>query len=116
MTREVCREMARRGWPVVLRETGTSGEIVYPYIREIKVIYATPDELANGYPAERMAVLLADRCGHSFTECLARQLRLPTDDEARLGGVSTLRPEVTDAMIRRIGELREMDGEGGKTQ
>ena len=82
MTKEECRVCAQRRIPVVLRETGTVPEIVYPSIREIKVIYASERERAAGYPPERLAVLLADRCGHSFTEVLPRQLRLPSEDEA----------------------------------
>ena len=82
MTKEECRICAQRRIPVVLRETGTVPEIVYPSIREIKVIYASERERAAGYPPERLAVLLADRSGHSFTEVLPRQLRLPSEDEA----------------------------------
>lgn len=82
MTRDTLRIMARNRWPVVQTETGAHGEIGYPYIREIKVIYASGDELSRGYPPERLAVVLADRSGHSFTEVQARQLRLPTLDEA----------------------------------
>ena len=78
MTREILRELARNRWPVVQMETGAHGEIVYPYIREIKVVYASPEERAEGFPAERLAVVLADKCGFSFTEVLPRQLRLPT--------------------------------------
>ena len=83
MNRETLRELARNRWPVVQMETGAHGEIVYPYIREIKVVYASPDELRAGFPRERLAVVLADRSGRSFTETGARMLRLPTDDEAR---------------------------------
>ena len=50
MTRETLRELARNRWPVVQMETGAHGEIVYPYIREIKVVYASPDELRAGFP------------------------------------------------------------------
>lgn len=82
MDRDTCREMARRGWPVILEETGAHGEIGYPYIREIKVIYASPAELRDGMPRERLAVVLADRSGHSFTEVLERQIRLPSPAEA----------------------------------
>lgn len=82
MTRDTLRTMARKRWPVVLTETGAHGEIGYPYIREIKVIYASGDELSRGFPVERLAVVLADRSGHSFTEVQGNQLRLPTDDEA----------------------------------
>ena len=71
MTRDTLRTMARNRWPVVLCETGAHGEITYPYIREIKVIYASGDELSRGYPLERLAVVLADRSGHSFTEVRA---------------------------------------------
>ena len=82
MKRTVCREMARAGYPVVMLETGAHGEIVYPYIREIKVIYASPAEREAGFPSERIAVVLADKNGFSFTEAQMRQLRLPTIDEA----------------------------------
>jgi hypothetical protein len=82
MTRDTLRVMARNRWPVVLTETGAHGEIVYPFIREIKVIYASGDEISRGFPLERLAVVLADRSGHSFTEVRAAQLRLPTPAEA----------------------------------
>lgn len=82
MTRDTLRVMARKRWPVVLCDTGAHGEIGYPYIREIKVIYASGDELSRGFPVERLAVVLADRSGHSFTEVKASQIRLPTLDEA----------------------------------
>ena len=82
MTRDTLRVMARNRWPVVLGETGAHGEIGYPYIREIKAVYASPEELRRGYPAERLAVVVGDRCGHSFTEVRAEQLRLPTAKEA----------------------------------
>ena len=82
MTRDTLRTMARNRWPVVLCETGAHGEIVYPFIREIKVIYASGDEILRGYPLERLAVVLADRSGRSITEVRAAQLRLPTPAEA----------------------------------
>lgn len=83
MTRETLRFMAQNHYPVVQTETGAHGEIVYPYIREIKVIYASADELRRGFPMERIAVSLADRSGHSYTDTLARDLRLPSEDEAK---------------------------------
>lgn len=83
MKRSTLREMARRRWPVVLMDTGSSGEIVYDFIREIKVTYASEAEFRNGAPAERLSVVLADKCGHSYTEALPRQIRLPTVDEMR---------------------------------
>jgi len=99
MTKEVCRECAKRGIPVVLTESGTLGEIVYPSIREIKVIYATPEEKAAGYPTERLAVVLTDRCGHSFTNALPRQLRLPTQDELMEAIPDAATLEEVDAML-----------------
>lgn len=65
MKRDVCRAMAKAGYPVVTIENGAHGEIVYPYIREIKVVYASPAERARGFPPERLAVVLADKCGYS---------------------------------------------------
>ncbi|MBO4697048.1 MAG: hypothetical protein J5643_07220 [Lachnospiraceae bacterium] len=83
MTKGELRIFARNGWPVVQTETGAHGEIVYPYVREIKVIYASPEEIRRGFPRERLAAVLADHSGHSFTEVQAVNLRRPTEDEAR---------------------------------
>jgi len=106
MTRDTLRTMARNRWPVVQTETGAHGEIGYPYIREIKVIYASGDELSRGYPLERLAVVLADRSGHSFTEVQGNQLRLPTDDEAAVYALpGTDRKNMTAELAR----LREME-------
>lgn len=111
MTRETLRELARNRWPVVQMETGAHGEIVYPYIREIKVVYASPDELRAGFPRERLAVVLADRSGHSFTEVQAKQLRLPTLDEAA-PLLTHIRPwglEEQRAFEAELKRLREME-------
>jgi hypothetical protein len=106
MTRDTLRIMARNRWPVVQTESGTHGEIVYPYIREIKVVYASGDEILRGYPLERLAVVLADRSGHSFTEVQGNQLRLPTDDEAVVYALpGTDRKNMTAELER----LREME-------
>lgn len=107
MTRDTLRVMARNRWPVVLCETGAHGEIVYPYIREIKVIYASGDELSRGFPVERLAVVLADRSGHSFTEVQGNQLRLPTDDEA---AVYVLPGTDRKNMMAELKRLRETEG------
>lgn len=108
MFRETLREMARNGWPVVMVETGNHGEIGYPFIREIKVIYASPDEIRNGMPRERMAVVLADRSGHSFTEVQARQIRLPTPAEAADLCVDRSADAVRNMLIG-IDKLREVE-------
>lgn len=108
MTRDILRTMARNRYPVVQLETGAHGEIGYPCIREIKVIYASGDELSRGYPLERLAVVLADRSGHSFTEVQGNQLRLPTDDEAAVYALpGTDRKNMTAELAR----LREKEGE-----
>ena len=83
MTKGELRIFARNGWPVVQTERGTHGEIVYPYVREIKVIYASPEEIQRGFPRERLAAVVADRSWHSFTEVQALNLRRPMEDEAR---------------------------------
>lgn len=115
MTRVVCRECAKRGIPVVHTDTGAFGEIVYPSIREIKVIYATREERANGYPPERLAVVLADRCGHSFTETLPRLLRLPSDDEAMEVLPKELTLDEVDAVLDWLRAAREeSEGEDGE--
>lgn len=106
MTRETLRVMARNRWPVIQTETGAHGEIGYPYIREIKVIYASGDELSRGFPRERMAVVLADRSGHSFTEVQASGIRLPTAAEAAELCLDR-RAEAVAAMCREIDALRE---------
>lgn len=106
MTRDALRTMARNGWPVVQTETGAHGEIGYPYIREIKVIYASADELRRGFPRERLTVVLADRSGHSFTEVQGNQLRLPTDDEA---AVYALPGTDRKIMMAELERLREME-------
>ena len=98
--------MARKRWPVVLTETGAHEEIGYPYIREIKAIYASADELRRGFPVERLAVVMADRSGHSFTEVQASQLRLPTDDEA---AVYALPGTDQKSMTAELARLREME-------
>lgn len=108
MTRDTLRTMARRRWPVVQTETGAHGEIGYPYIREIKVIYASGDEISRGFPAERLAVVLADRSGHSFTEVQARQLRLPTAKEAAELCFDR-RADAVAEMCRELDRLREME-------
>lgn len=82
MKRDVLRTLARERWPVVKLDSGTVDEIVYPQIREIKAVYASPEELRKGFPRERLAVVLGDRSGHSYTEVGANQLRLPTNQEA----------------------------------
>lgn len=107
MTRDTLRVMARKRWPVVLTETGAHGEIAYPYIREIKVIYASGDELSRGYPLERLAVVLADRSGHSFTEVQANQLRLPTDDEAAVCALPGTDRKNMTAELARLREYEE---------
>lgn len=107
MTRDTLRVMARKRWPVVLCETGAHGEIAYPYIREIKVIYASGDELSRGFPVERLAVVLADRSGHSFTEVQAKQLRLPTDDEAVVYALPGTDQKNMTAELKRLREKEE---------
>lgn len=107
MTRDTLRTMARNRWPVVQTETGAHGEIVYPYIREIKVIYASGDELSRGYPLERLAVVLADRSGHSFTEVRGNQLRLPTDDEATVYALPGTDRKNMTAELERLREMEE---------
>lgn len=109
MTKEVCREMAQAGYPVVTLENGAHGEIIYPYIREIKVVYASPEEREAGYPVERLVVVLADRSGHSQTEVLARQLRLPTDDEAMSVIPDSMTLAEVDEMLEALERLREME-------
>ena len=109
MKKDVLREMARRGYPVVALETGSVGEIVYSQIREIKVIYATPEEKAAGVPVERMAVVAADRSGRSFTELLARQLRLPTAKEACDAAPDEMTAADMDEMIEALAELAEKE-------
>jgi hypothetical protein len=108
MTRDTLRVMARKRWPVVLTETGAHGEIGYPYIREIKVIYASGDEISRGYPLERLAVVLADRSGHSFTEVQAAQLRIPTDDEAAVYALPGTDRKNMMAELARLREMEEM--------
>lgn len=109
MTKEVCRLMAKAGYPVVTLENGAHGEIVYPRIREIKVVYASPEEREAGYPAERLVVVLADACGFSFTEVLSRQLRLPTDDEAMEAIPQSMTLSEVDDMLEELGRLREIE-------
>lgn len=106
VNREQLRFMARNRYPVVQMETGAHGEIVYPYIREIKVIYASAEELRQGFPGERIAVSLGDRSGRSFTDVLMRDLRLPDEDEARAYAL----PEVdTRKMIEDIRRMTEKE-------
>jgi hypothetical protein len=107
MEREILRRFARNRWPVVQTETGSHGEIGYPYIREIKVIYASGDELSRGFPAERLAVVLADRSGHSFTEVQASQIRLPTDDEAAVYALPGTDRKNMTAELKRLREKEE---------
>lgn len=102
MTRDDLRFLAQHRYPVVQNETGTHGEIVYPFIREIKVVYASVDESRRGFPMERIAVSVADRSGHSYTECLMRDLRLPTDDEARVYALPSINTEQMINDLRRI--------------
>lgn len=83
MTKEECREMAKLNYPVVMLPTATrDAEIVYRRIMRLQVEYATDEERARGFPLERFSVVVEDRCGHSETCCLARQLRFPTVKEA----------------------------------
>jgi hypothetical protein len=114
MTKEVCRAMARAGYPVVTLENGAHGEIVYPYIREIKVVYASPEERAAGYPTERLVVVLADKCGFSFTEVLARQLRLPTVDEAMSVIPESMTLAEVDDMLAELKRMEEIEKQTGK--
>lgn len=107
MTRDTLRTMARNRWPVILCETGAHGEIGYPYIREIKVIYASGDEILRGYPRERLAVVLADRSGHSFTEVQGNQLRIPTDDEAEVYALPGTDRKTMTAELARLRETEE---------
>lgn len=109
MTKEVCRAAARARVPVVTLENGAHGEIVYPRIREIKVVYASPEEREAGYPVERLVVVLADKCGFSFTEVLTRQLRLPTDDEAMSVIPDSMTLREVDDMLDEIRRLREIE-------
>ena len=111
MKKTVCREMAKAGYPVVTIENGAHGEIVYPYIREIKVVYASPAERARGFPPERMAVVLADKCGYSFTEVQTKQLRLPTQDEAMEAIPESWALEEVDDMLDMLKRLEEMEKE-----
>ena len=104
---------ARNGWPVVQTETGAHGEIAYPYIREIKVIYASPEEIRRGYPRERLAVVLADRSGHSFTEVQAKQIRIPTNREAAEYCIDR-RAESVAKMCAELDRLRENQEEGNE--
>ena len=108
MNRDELRLFARNGWPVVQTETGAHGEIVYPYIREIKVIYASPEEIRRGFPRERLAVVLADRSGHSFTEVQARDLRFPTEDEANAFAMPFVDRR---GMIAELAKFRETEVE-----
>lgn len=108
MNRETLREMARNRWPVIMLETGNHGEIGFPFIREIKVIYATPAELRQGMPRERLAVVLADRSGHSFTEVQARQIRLPSPAEAADLCLNRSADAVRNMLIG-IDKLREVE-------
>ena len=114
MTKEVCRAAARARVPVVTLENGAHGEIVYPRIREIGVIYASPEEEEAGYPTERLVVVLADRSGHSQTEVLARQLRLPTQDEAMEVIPEAMTLAEVDEMLEALERLREMEAEAEK--
>lgn len=107
MTKEVCRAAARARVPVVTLENGAHGEIVYPRIREIKVVYASGDELSRGYPLERLAVVLADKSGHSFTEVQGNQLRLPTDDEATAYALPGTDRKIMMAELERLREMEE---------
>ena len=114
MKKEVVREMARAGYPVVTIENGAHGEIVYPYIKYFGVQYASPEERAAGFPVERLVVEVASRCGFSSTVVLPRQLRLPTDDEA----IGAVPPDWTlsqvDDMLDELKRLREMEDETTK--
>lgn len=103
MTRDELRFLARHKYPVVQNETGAHGEIVYPYIREIKVVYASEEEERRGYPTERIAVSVADKNGHSYTECLMRDLRIPSDEEAVLHALPGVN---TTQMINDLRRLR----------
>lgn len=107
MNRDELRLFARNGWPVVQTETGAHGEIVYPYIREIKVIYASGDEILRGWPRERLAVVLADRSGHSFTEVQARDLRMPTEDEANAAAMPFVDRRGMTAELARLRKTEE---------
>lgn len=109
MKQSVLREFARRGWPVVLRDTGTVPDIVYPYVREIKVVYASPEEFLGGAPRERVVVVLVDKCGHSLTECLPRQLSVPMEDAfLRIVGRDRISTEDWDIFIKLM--LEEQGG------
>lgn len=122
MTKEQCRLFARAGCPVVHLETGTSSEIVYRRIVHIGVDYADEEEMRErGFPAERLTVTVADKSGRSFTETTARQLRIPTVDEAMeaVNAEDELREfagkpkrwtlERVDQMIAFIKEMREAE-------
>jgi len=111
MKKEVGREMAKLGYPVVTIENGAHGEIVYRYIREIKVVYASPEERAAGYPVERLAVVLEDRNGFSFTEVLMRQIRLPTADEAMSAIPDSMTLAQVDDMLEELKRLGEMESD-----
>ena len=87
MTRDELRYFAQNRLPVIQNETVAHGEIEYPYIREIKVIYASEDEIKRGYPRERLAVVVADKSGHSFTEVNARDLRIPDKEKWRMNAI-----------------------------
>ena len=61
-------------------------------------------------------MVLADKCGFSFTEVLPRQLRLPTQDEAMEAIPKGMTFREVDGMLddlRRFGELEEEDENGG---
>lgn len=110
MTRDQIRTFAQNHWPVVQAETGAHGPICYEYIREIKVVYASAEELRRGFPKERLAVLLGDRGGNSFTEVQAKDLRIPTDDEAIFAARGYfITQQAIIGMLNGINEMREQE-------
>lgn len=112
MKKDVLREMGRARCPVVQLETGAHGEIVYRQIRDFGVRFATDEEIAEGYPLERLNVVCLDRNGRSETAVLARDLRLPTDDEAMSVVTDSMTLAEVDEMLDALHRLRESEGEG----
>ena len=112
MKRETLREMGRTRCPVVQLETGAHGEIVYRQIRDFGVRFATDAELAEGYPLERLNVVCLDKNGRSETAVLARDLRLPTDDEAMSVVTDSMTLAEVDEMLDALHRLRESEGGG----